>query len=278
MRLGSIVIGAAVLMATACGSDSSSGGGSPTTPTPPSTPAPTSLTISGSETLRTGQSESYTATLTLSNGTSQAASPSWASGNSGVLTIDSSGRAHAASQGSATITATTQGVTATRTISVYQDYQGTWTGTYRIRVCTEQGVFRGLLCDDTFPTGRLLAIRITLTQNAASASGTLELGSIVTNVSGGIFPSRHFIGGGSGTFPTPPGITFKFNIGTLDILSTATRLTGSIIFTITSEGVSGNTYVEADLADVTRTSSLAEPRSTPLLYSAEDVIRALRAK
>lgn len=273
MRFGPIVVGVALLAAAAC-DDKSSGGGPPTTPTP----TPTGLAITGTETLRTGQAQTYTATLTLSNGTTQSATPTWTSDNSGVLAINASGQANAASQGTATITASAQGQTATRTVTVYQDYQGTWTGTYRVRVCTDKGDFRGS-CDLSFTPGTLLPIRITLTQNAASASGTLELGTIVSNVSGSIFSSRRFVGGGSGTYSDfDELITINVSVGTLDVLSTATNLTGSVIVTISSAAFSGNMYVEADLASVTRTSSLAEPRSTPPLHSMKDLIRALQAR
>ena len=44
-------------------------------------------------------------------------------------------------QGSATISVTAQGQTATVPVLVWQDYQGTWRGMYRIRVCTASGTF-----------------------------------------------------------------------------------------------------------------------------------------
>jgi hypothetical protein len=179
------------------------------------------------------------------------------------MTITSSGQASALTHGTSTLTATAQGQSATRLVKVYQDYQGTWTGSYRIRVCDEQGDFKTLFCGDIFARGSILPIRITLTQPGSTASGTLELSSIVNALSGGIFDTRHFVGAANGTF-SDSGVTLTNRTGTLDILSTATGLTGTIINTITASGFSGNVYFEADLSGVTRTSSLAQPspRST----------------
>lgn len=276
MRFGPVALGVA-LLAVACGSDSSkSGGGSPTAPTPPA-PAPAGLAITGTETLRTGQTQTYTATLTLSNGTSQLASPTWASDNSDVLTINASGQANAASQGTATITAAAQGLTAKQIISVYQDYQGIWGGTYRVRVCTDQGPLRGVLRCPDVQAGTFGFIFITLRQNAAAASGTVELGELEIPISGGIFPSRRFIGGGSSAF-VEDGVTLNVNVGTLDVLSTPTSLTGRIIVSITAVGISGNVYFEGDLDDVTRVFGVAEPRRVPAVDWADDLMRALRAR
>jgi hypothetical protein len=208
--------------------------------------------------LRTGQSQSFSANVTLSNGTTQAATPTWTSDNQSVLTIASSGQATAVAHGASTISASAQGSSATRAVRVYQDYQGTWSGSYRVRVCDEQGIFAGALCSTNFVPGTLLPIRITLTQTGASASGTVELGSIVNTLSGAVQDSRRYVGGGSGTFSTG-GLTFGTKVGTFDVLSAATTLSGSIITFITLPGVPGNLYFEADLNGVTRTASIAQP-------------------
>jgi len=260
----------AAFVVTACGG----GDGSPTPTTPtPTTPTATSLSISGTENLRTGQSQTYTATVALSNGTSQAATnPTWASDNQSVMTITSAGQAAALTHGSSTLTATAQGLSATRAVKVYHDYQGTWTGSYRIRVCDEQGDFQRLFCGDLFARGTLLPLRITLTQPGSTASGTLELGTIVNTLSGGIFDNRHFVGAANGTF-SASGITFTNRTGTLDILSSATGLTGTIINTITASGVAGNVYIEADLNGVTRSSSLAQPSPRRTFSSLPEFLR-----
>jgi hypothetical protein len=260
----------AAFVVAACGGGSSTP--TPTTPTP-TAPTATGLSISGTDQLRTGQSQTYAATVNLSNGTTQAAtSPTWTSDNQSVMTITSAGQAAALTHGTSTLTATAQGQSATRLVKVYQDYQGTWTGAYRIRTCDDQGDFKNLFCADIFPRGALLPIRITLTQPGSTASGTLELGNIVHTLSGGIFDTRHFVGAANGTF-SDSGITLTSRTGTLDILSTATSLTGTIINTITASGFSGNVYIEADLSGVTRTSSLAEPSPRRTFSSLPEFVR-----
>ena len=270
-RLGFLILFA--ISAAACGDKTPAP--SPTAPAP--TITPTSLSIAGSETLRTGQAQTYTATVNMSNGTSQAASPTWTSDNQSVLTITSSGAANAVAQGTATLSAVAQGVNATRLVSVWQDYQGTWTGSYRVRVCTEQGNFVGLLCRDTFRVGTSLPLIVTLTQNGPSASGTAQLGNLVNSLSGGIFASRRFVGGGSGTFSSD-GLTLNSRVGTFDALSSASGLAGTIIITLTVDGFVGNTYLEADLSGVTRTSTLAQPGRTPNYRSLQELFGGFRGE
>ena len=85
-------------------------------------------------------------------------------------------------QGSATISVSSQGRTASLPITVWQDYQGTWIGEYRIRVCTATGDFKAAeFCSaDLFGVGKLLPVRIIFTQTDGPAS-------------------RHFVGSGTAT-------------------------------------------------------------------------------
>ena len=95
-----------------CGKDSPS---APTN-TPPPTPTVTGLSIGGSaDRLRTRQTQALTATVTLSNGATQAAtSPSWSSSNATVASVSDGGVVTGNNQGNATISVTAQGQTATR--------------------------------------------------------------------------------------------------------------------------------------------------------------------
>ena len=194
--------------------------------------------------------------VTLSNGTTQTASTAaWATDNAGVLSInDSSGVAAGVAHGSATITATAQGVTATRTIRVVQDYQGTWLGTYRIRVCTASGIFRDIWCTDDTARGAVNPVRLSLTQDGSSASGTLELGEISGTIRGAIFDSRRFVGA-MNTSLTSEGVQVNINIGTFDVLSSGNQLTGSFVASTTVPGFTGTGYFEGDIVTVTRVSA-----------------------
>src|SRR5689334_4991037 len=264
---------------SACGSKSPS---APTN-TPPS-PTVIGLSIGGgADTLRTRQTQALTATVTLSNGATQAAtSPTWSSNNATVASVSESGVVTANNQGSATISVTAQGQTATLPVSVWQDYQGTWTGQYRIRVCTATGALgvTGGWCSPApngFGAGQLLPIQLTLTQqNGTAVNGSIELGGIVGTVAGTVYASRHFIGAGTASLAAG-GFVFNMNIGTLDLLASSSQLAGSFIWTVTVSGLSGQAYNELDLVDVIRTSSLtSRPTGGRAFDSLPSVIRGMR--
>ena len=140
------------VVGVSCSSKEDSPNPGPTSPTPTPTPTPASLSISGPNTLRTGQSSAFTATLTMSNGTTQNVTPGWTSDAASVLAVNDSGQGNALAHGSATIVASTQGLSASTLVRVYQDYQGTWVGAHRIRACDERGDFVGI-CKAVFRTG-----------------------------------------------------------------------------------------------------------------------------
>jgi hypothetical protein len=264
---------------SACGSKSPS---APSTNTPP-TPTVTGLSIGGGgDVLRTRQTQSLTATTALSNGTTQAASsPTWESNNALVASVSSSGVVTANNQGRATISVTAQGQTASLPITVWQDYQGTWTGQYRIRVCTASGAFSGsgAWCTlDVFGSGQILPIRLVLTQqNGTAVNGSIELGTVVGAVAGTVYDSRHFIGAGSASLAE--GLVVTFTIGTIDILASSSQLAGSFIWSATVSGFPGQGYNELDLVDVTRTSALSTRRaiSNPSVDSLLSLARDMRS-
>ena len=262
------------VIGASCGNDPGGSTSGPAAPTPTPTPTPTSLALSGPNTLRTGQSGNYTAVLSLSNGTTQNVTPNWTSDADSVLTINSSGQGNALAHGSATVAGSTQGVSSSTLVRVYQDYQGTWTGAHRIRVCDERGAFVGI-CRAAFRTGTVLPFQLRLTQTAGSATGTVLLGEISTTMNGAIFDSRRFVGGGSGTF-TAEGLTFTERIGTLDVLSNGTALSGSMILTIEALGFAGNTYIESDLSTVSRTSSSVLIPRILSFSSVDDFLQSFR--
>ena len=260
----------------ACGRD---GGDSPLAPTGPTstatpTPTPTGLVISGPSTLRTGQSGNYTAVLTLSNGATQNVTPAWSSNAASVLTINDSGQANALAHGSATVVGSAQGMSSSAEVRIHQDYQGTWTGTHRIRVCDERGDFVGVCRASDFRPGTVLPFQLRLTQTAGSASGTVLLGQISHTMNGAIFDSRRFVGAGSSTY-TDEGITIVERIGTFDVLSNGSALSGSMIVTIEALGYTGHMYIESDLSNVSRTSSTVSTPRTLSFSSLDDFLRGL---
>jgi len=103
---------AAVVMLSGCG-------GSKSTPSPPSATV-TSVAVSGTNALTTGQTSQLTATATLSDNTIQnvTASSVWRSSNDEVASVSAAGLVTAKVTGSADITAVYQSLTGRSTIQV----------------------------------------------------------------------------------------------------------------------------------------------------------------
>ena len=235
---------------SACGSKT------PTTPTT-TTPTPTGISVSGDTGFRTGQSRQFSANVTLSNGTSQAAtSPNWTSTNTTVATVSGDGTVTAVNQGNANIAVTAQGMTTSQAIQVWQDYQGTWTGVYVLQVCTNSGGFSVAGWCALAPVGSVLPFRFTLTQTNGSASGTLELGSLIGSIKGAIFDTRRFVGTAT-LSQISGGTVFTSTVGTFSVLSTGSSLGGNLVVNTTANNISGNGYWEANLGTVVR--SLISP-------------------
>ena len=76
----------------------------PTTPDPPAAPTITAVTVtSTNSTIWIGQTEQMTATVTMSDGTTKAATGTWGSDNTNVATVDQSGLVTGIATGEATI-------------------------------------------------------------------------------------------------------------------------------------------------------------------------------
>ena len=262
---------------TACGG----GNSTPTQPSTPPAPTVTGLVIGGgSGPLRTGQSVTLNATVNLSNNTTQAAtSPAWTSSNTTVASVDNAGVVTANNQGSATISVSAQGQTASMPVTVWQDYQGTWIGQYRIRVCTATGDFSaiGWCSSDFFNVGKLLPVRVIFTQTSSPAvNGTIELGTIVGNLRGNVFDNRHFVGSGTASFSSE-GIVLTFTIGTFDALASGTQMAGSFVWNVGATGAAGQGYNELDLVGVTRTSGLTTSvrRTAPSVRTIPELFDAM---
>lgn len=245
-------------------------GGSSSAPSPTAT----GITITGADALRTGQTQSYSASLKFANGTTQTASANWTSDNSSVLTITSAGQATAGSQGAATLTASAQGVSATQTVAVWQDYQGTWTGTYVATRCTDSGALSGQFCPG-LPLGVPLLIGMTLTQTGSGASGNLTLGSIFSTMSGTVAASRHFVGTASGSFPDS-GLTLVFTVSPFDVLANGSTLTGSFTLTGSVAGFTGNISFQGIITSVTRINSTPSSLPSPAPMPGLSFVEALK--
>jgi hypothetical protein len=115
---------------------------SPVGPTPPAAPTVASLVVSGTDYVLTGSTTAYTATATLSDGSTRTVTPSWSSSAVDVATVDNAGHLDGRAHGSTTLTAVHDGRSASKTVQVVNNYGGSWSGRYIIRACRDSGIFR----------------------------------------------------------------------------------------------------------------------------------------
>jgi hypothetical protein len=265
LRLALVVIS---VFATACTKNRS--------PAAPTAATATSLSISGVDAVRTDLFTNYTATATLSDGTTQGVTPTWTSSNTGVASVDSAGRLVGVAHGSTTLTASHEGLSASKTVHVVNNYEGNWAGTYVVRVCNDSGVYKdgvfgGIYadvpwCQANERVGSVQSIALVLSQMGSNQSeirgglgeGAADLTGVVTadgrlNLSGTLSLldfEREFV-------------TDTLHIGPWDTtLSAPGVMTGRWSQDLVSVGRVGNVYSENELVTMTRTSTSPTPASS----------------
>lgn len=240
----------------ACGG----GGGGGGSTGPSSTPS--SLTISpGTEMLRIRATETFTATLTYSNGTTQAVTPTWASSSAIVATVDANGRVTAVGSGTTSITAQHSGLTASRGLRVVPDYQGTWNGRTFVRSCNHSGGFQATDFCGILGTGDVDYFRLVLTQQAAAVSGTLDLGGFIGTINGTIATDGALTITGSYT-TTVEGVPFQIAVTEWQSNSADNaRMTGRMVITFSSPALPGNARVEIDLLNASKDGATLRPET-----------------
>jgi hypothetical protein len=266
VRVPSLIAAVAVSASlVACGSDSDNNGA----PTPTTTT--TGLSITGQDAIRTGFFANYTATATLSNGTTQTVTPSWTSSNPGIASVDTAGRVNGNAHGSVNLSASYQGLTASKNVNVVQNYGGTWTGTYRMNKCDQAGVFSQVRwCQELGGVGATLPFSLGLSQsgnNRDVIDGILALGSIAGNVSGSVSGDGRLVIGGTYSV-TDEGITFNITIGGWDTrASPGDSMTGGWAQSLTATGAPGNAYQENQIVAVNHTSQQVTTSAAPEHYN-----------
>lgn len=272
-RVAVVVISLVALIATACGGDSSPSAPSPTTAAA-AAPTVSALRIDGLDALRTGMSTNYTATVTLSNGTTQTVTPTWSSSSSSIALVDSNGRVTGQSHGQATLTATHQGVSTTKAVSVVANFGGQWSGIYVMRACDQSGVFATIgYCQGLGPVGSPGPIALSLTQGGndqSQLSGAISFGGSVTGtVTGNVTADARMVIGANFNL-VGSGVTFTLRVGGWESrLSGPSSMTGRWADNLTAVGVTGNAYTENELQVMTRSSVAQAPSSAPQLIRLE---------
>jgi hypothetical protein len=248
-----------------------------TTPEPPAVTV-SSITVNSVNTmLKVGQTETFTATANMSNGTQQAARGAWSSSNTGVATVSSAGLVTIVGAGEANIIMTQSGKSGQKGIRGLPDYQGTWgPGTYSVTACTNTGDFIGLC--DAMPPGTVLQLSFILTQTQDLVSGTAYLGTLSAAATGQIATNGQV----TLTARVDDGSGIVIDL-TYTLQSTVpAQITGTFfeLWTGTGGGYLGNAQVSCTIISLGRTSpspNEAAVMRSPLPKNAtlQDIIRAI---
>ena len=234
----------------------SCGGGEAPGPTSP-TPTVTGLAISSSmDLLKINQSGTFTATATMSNGSTATVTATWRSENAAVATVDANGRVTGIGSGETAISAESNGVRATpRTIRVLPDYHGRWTGDWRIAGCTADGDWgRTDICREV-PVGSLLPFALALTQDRDNASGNVTLDDVAGPVQGPIRPGGQLSLAGAFT-STDQGIVLDATIADWETTTTDNqRLSGRFVLVFRAAGLQGSVRFDGELRVVAKTAA-----------------------
>jgi hypothetical protein len=233
----------------------------PAVPSLPRTPTITTLAISGDEAVPTGSSSNYTATATLSDGTARSVTPTWSSSNATVAHVDNAGHLDGRTHGVTTLTATHEGITATKGVRVVNDYRGTWVGRFVVNGCdAPPGVCNGYEVDMwEFP----VELEVIQTGNDLSEiSAVFSLPSffqIRANLSGRVSDDGRLNLAGSSEVGGRRGNAWAtFHVGAWD-----TKLSGDEVMTgrwaqrLSTFQPSSNEIMENELVTMTRTSRTA---------------------
>ena len=161
-RCGVVMIAgvAAGWLFEACGGSPPSTAAPSAVVTTPSAPTVVSVAVSGSAPLA-GASTQFSATATLSDGTTQSVTnaASWSSSNSSVASVSAIGAVTGVAAGDADITATYQTISGKARVTVVRPTPGTFTISGTLRDGTSGGILPNVLVQVTDNTGTTRAAR-----------------------------------------------------------------------------------------------------------------------
>jgi hypothetical protein len=215
----------------------------------------TSITVTSASTmLKVGQTETFTATCNMSNGTQQAATGTWSSDAGGVAQVNASGLVTIVGAGNANIVMTQSGKTGSKGIRGIPDYQGTWgLGNYRVVSCAQTGDFAtGDFCGG-LPVGTLLPITLTMTQPTDTVNCNAILGGLAFSAS-----STVALNGQLTLVGTIPGDPISINVTIVVQQTTPGVLTGTLVQLWTATGWIGYGQINCTIDSLARTSPVPD--------------------
>jgi hypothetical protein len=157
--------------------------GNPATPTV----TPTAIALSASSDLMlVGATQTFTASVSFSDGTTRAGSVTWSTDNTAIARVSASGVVEGIGPGIATIAAESQGVRGTKTVRVVPVFSGGWAGRWQHVSCVDVMLPPGFSRCASYIMGDSSALALTLAQDRDAVQGTLNLSGVLMIVSGTI--------------------------------------------------------------------------------------------
>jgi hypothetical protein len=225
------------------------------------TPTISGLAITSSnDLLKINQAQTFTATATMSNGSTAVVPATWRSDNPAVATVDANGRVTGIGAGETAISAESSGVRATpRSIRVVPDYQGRWSGDWRVASCTADGDWtRTDVCRDA-PVNSQFPFVLALTQDRDTAGGNVQLDDLAGPVQGSIRVSGQLSITGTVSF-VEEGIVFEWTVADWETLTTDNqRMTGRFTISFRTSGLQGSVRLNGELRAVSKTAGTLLP-------------------
>ena len=233
-------------------------GGGTSSPVAPTTtavaPAPTLRTINlnpGSLEIVVGNSATVSATGTFTDGSTRTVFPTWTSSARSFVDIDPSGVLRALAGGSATITATASGVSASMTVRAIPNYAGRWFGQYRFISCAAPPRWGNSYCAGTL--GTLYNIELNLGMTGSQVTGSIRLGTYIGSVNGSIGADGSLSLRGRYSATTPSGLVYSEEIRTWQTRTgNGTTMTGRWDTTGLLSGESQTGYNEYEMVSVNK--------------------------
>ena len=230
--------------------------------------------ISSSDLLYIGTEEIFTATATMSDGSTKAVIGGvWSGDNPTVAVVEAStGQVTIVGSGICNIFVDYEGQQGAKAIRGLPNYQGTWTGSYTIITCDATGDF--LLTDfcSYFSPGLDGPLDLVLTQFQDQVTGRFYLGSLSADAVGPIQTDGQLLL--TGLVNSDP-----FTIDVVMQLQSATpgQITGGMVQLYLGSGWSGSAQLLCEISDLTQTSTMAMARSTRhvMTPTLQDLLRAL---
>jgi len=250
----------------------------PETPDVPAIIDPTAQSItvtSTSDMFHIGTSETFMAMVTMSDGAIKAVVGGvWGTDNPSVATVvPATGQVTIVGSGMVSIFVDYEGRRGSKSIRGLPNYQGTWSGTYRITSCIATGDFDLAGFCDVFTIGTVLIVELNLIQDDDRVEGRFLLGELGADTNGPVSTDGQLVLSG-----TISGGTTMIEVAMLLQSTTPGQISGRLNQIWRDTSVPGDLRLESDIQELNRISTMAMALSAGrqlLNPTLQDLIRAL---